>query len=90
MRPPFFLVWPSSEGALHFGGGASAPPSPPPPAAPVEADPATAKTKSNMDAKRRIGGTDAVGGNILASLKGQSSNLAPTLGGAAKAYTGEA
>lgn len=43
-----------------------------------------------MDAKRRIGGTDAVGGSILASLKGQSSNLAPTLGGAAKAYTGEA
>lgn len=74
---------------LFFGGGASAPPSPPPPQAPVLADSEAAKQKSGRDAKRRIGGTDALQGNILGSLK-SNSNLAGTLGGTAKAYTGEA
>lgn len=89
MRPPFFLAWPSSDGSLYFGGGASAPPSPPPAPAPPQVDTEAAKQKSNRDAKRRIGGTDALQGNILGSLK-SNSNLAGTLGGTAKAYTGEA
>lgn len=89
MRQPFFLSWPSADGSLYFGGGASAPPSPPPAPAPPVADPEGAKQKSGRDAKRRIGGTDALQGNILGSLK-SNSNLAGTLGGTAKAYTGEA
>lgn len=90
MRQPFFLSWPSADGSLYFGGGgASAPPSPPPAPAPPVADAEGAKQKSGRDAKRRIGGTDALQGNILGSLK-SNSNLANTLGGTAKAYTGEA
>lgn len=77
------LGWP-----LHFGGGASAPPSPPPAPAPVDATTSEAKKKVNAADKRRIGGMDAASGSVLGSLK-QSQGMTSTLGGSAKAYTGE-
>jgi len=74
---------------LYFGGGASAPPSPPPAPAPVDATTAEAKKKVNAADKRRIGVMDAASGSVLGLLK-QSQGMTSTLGGSAKAYTGEA
>jgi len=89
MRPPFFLSWPSADGSLYFGGGASAPPSPPPAPAPVDATTAEAKKKVNAADKRRIGGMDAASGSVLGLLKQSQGMTTSTLGGSAKAYTGE-
>lgn len=75
---------------LFFGGGAAAPPAPPVPIAPTRADPQAASDRSNMSAKRRIGGADAFSGNVLGSLAKTKTGMTSTLGGSASAYTGEA
>ena len=75
-------------GNLYFGGGPGpvAPPAPTPtPAAPA-ADTEAAKAKTSMQAKRRIGGTDALQGNVLGAMAQQGK--AKTLG-ASGSYTGE-
>ncbi len=76
-------------GNLYFGGGPDpvAPPPPPPvPAAPAP-DTAAGKEKASQMAKRRVGGTDALSGNVLGSLR--EKGRAATLGGSAPVYTGE-
>jgi len=78
------LGWP-----LYFGGGASAPPAPPPTPAPVDASTQDAQKKVNLAEKRRIGGMDAMRGDVLGSMS-RNRGLASTLGGTANAYTGEA
>lgn len=78
------LGWP-----LYFGGGATAPPSAPPLAAPMDASSADAQSKVNLADKRRIGGMDAMKGDVLGSMS-RNRGLASTLGGTANAYTGEA
>lgn len=79
------------SGALHFGGGggASAPPTVAQPAAPA-ADTEGAKKKVADDNRRRVGGMDALQGNVLGSLRDQTK--ARTLGASATSqtpYTGE-
>ena len=77
-------------GALHFGGGgASAPPTVAHPAAPA-ADTEGAKKKVADDNRRRVGGMDALQGNVLGALRDQTK--ARTLGASATSrtpYTGE-
>jgi hypothetical protein len=92
MRQPFFLSWPSADGSLFFGGGPDpvAPPAPSPtPAAPAP-DTEDAKRKSTLAARRKIGGVDALKGNVLGSMASQSSGKTQTLGGSGGGYTGEA
>ena len=77
------------SGALHFGGGASAPPTVAQPSAPA-ADTEAAKQKVGDANRRRVGGMDALQGNVLGSLRDQSK--ARTLGASATSqtpYTGE-
>ena len=78
-----------TRGALHFGGGPDpvAPPAPAPtPAAPAP-DTAGAKAKVSGQQRRRVGGMDAVSGNVLGSLSDAGRTRA--LGGNATAYSGE-
>lgn len=92
MRQPFFLSWPSADGSLFFGGGPDpvAPPAPEPtPAAPAP-DTEAAKSKNAMANKRRLGGVDALKGNVLGSMSAQTMGKSPTLGGSGGGYTGEA
>jgi len=91
MRQPFFLSWPSADGSLFFGVGPDpvAPPAPSPaPAAPAP-DTEAAKNKNALANKRRLGGVDALKGNVLGSMSAQSGK-SPTLGGSGGGYTGEA
>lgn len=93
MRPPFFLAWPSVDGSLFFGGGGSAPtpvapPEPAPVAAPIRADSGSARKSVKAASKRRIGGMDAMQGDVLGSMN-RNRGFASTLGETAKAYTGE-
>lgn len=79
---------------LFFGGGGAAPapvapPEPAPVAASMRADSSGAKRAVKGQAKRRIGGQDAISGDILGSMS-QRPGMTSTLGGNAKAYTGEA
>lgn len=75
---------------LYFGGGGGGGGMPPsPPAAPM-ADTEGAKKKVADDNRRRVGGMDALQGNVLGSLRDQTK--ARTLGASAtsrRPYTGE-
>ena len=84
------LGWP-----LYFGGGGGgappapvAPPEPAPVAAPMRADSQGAKRSVKAASKRRIGGMDAMQGDVLGSMS-RNRGFASTLGGSAQAYTGE-
>ena len=94
MRQPFFLSWPSVDGSLFFGGGGGAPPAPVEPpepapvAAPVRADSGNARKSVKAQQQRRIGGADAMQGDVLGSMN-RNRGFASTLGGTANAYTGE-
>jgi hypothetical protein len=92
MRQPFFLSWPSVDGSLFFGGGPDpvAPPAPSPTPATPAPDTEEAKRKNTLAAKRRLGGVDALKGNVLGSMASQSVGKSPTLGGTGGGYTGEA
>ena len=43
-----------------------------------------------MANKRRLGGVDALKGNVLGSMSAQTMGKSPTLGGSGGGYTGEA
>jgi hypothetical protein len=93
MRQPFFLSWPSVDGSLFFGGGPDpvAPPAPEPTPATPAPETEEAKRKSTLAAKRRLGGVDALKGNVLGSMATQQTmGKSPTLGGSGGGYTGEA
>jgi hypothetical protein len=92
MRQPFFLSWPSVDGSLFFGGGPDpvAPPAPEPAPATPAPDTEAASKKNTLAAKRRLGGVDALKGNVLGSMASQSMGKSPTLGGSGGGYTGEA
>lgn len=55
----------------------------------MDASSADAQSKVNLADKRRIGGMDAMKGDVLGSMS-RNRGLASTLGGTANAYTGEA
>ena len=80
-------------GNLYFGGGPDpvAPPAPNPAPAAPEPDTEAAKNKNALANKRRLGGMDALKGNVLGSMSNQAKpGKTATLGGAAMPYTGEA
>lgn len=86
MRIPFLSR--NFLGVCYFGGGGggSGPAQPMTPAAPA-VDSAGAKAKVSANARRRVGGMDALSGNVLGDLRQQGKT--PTLGGTGT-YTGEA